>query len=130
MRKALLLSLLLCGTATIAGAQAKVSGTLACPRASVSETGGDGTQIILFSRTSCTWSTPMVIAGTKSTTATDVEIGDMNGANGTGRGHGFSTSLMENGDTAITKYEGTVSAKRDGAVSFRGTWKFARGTGK
>jgi len=131
MRNALLLSLLLCGATAVAGAQAsqaRVSGVLTCPKPSVNEMGGDGNQMIMFSKTTCTWSTPLVLAGSKSKTATDVEIGDMNGS--TGRGHGFSFSAMDNGDTVVTRYEGTVSMKKDGAASFKGTWRFVRGTGK
>lgn len=127
MRTILSLSLLLCVT-TFAGAQERLSGTLSCPKPAVNEMGGDGSEVILFTRTHCTWSTPIVIAGTKATTATDVEIGDINGSRG--RGHGFSTSLMENGDTTVTRYEGTVVMKPDGSASFKGTWRFVRGTGK
>ena len=128
MRKTLWMSLLLCATSAVAGAQTKIAGTLSCPRASVSEMGGDGGQMILFSKTNCTWSTPLVLAGSTSTSATDVEIGDMKGSSV--RGHGFSTSVMDNGDTTITRYEGTVAMKKDGSSTFKGTWKFVRGTGK
>ena len=131
MRKTLLLSLLLCATSAVAGAQAaqsKVSGVMKCQPPTTNESGGDRDQLITFSRSSCTWSTPLVVSGTKSTTANDVEIGEMNG--GMAKGRGYSTSLMENGDSIVTRYEGTANIQQNGSATFKGTWRFVRGTGK
>jgi hypothetical protein len=124
------MALLLCSTSALAGAQTKISGKLACPQPTVNQTGGDREQVLMFTKTNCTWSAPMMIAGSKTTTAVDVEIGEINGATGRGQGHGFSASVMDNGDTTVTRYEGTVMAKKDGSASFSGTWRFVRGTGK
>jgi len=131
MRKTLLLSLLLCATSAVASAQAKqskVSGALACRPPSTNEFGGDRDQLVTFAKSSCTWSTPMVVEGSKATIANDVEIGEVNGS--VARGRGFSTSVMENGDTIVTRYEGVANLKQGGAATFKGTWKFFRGTGK
>jgi hypothetical protein len=128
MRKTILVPALLCGMTVIAGAQTKITGKLTCAKPSVREGGGDGGQMITFQKANCNWTTPFTIDGSKPGRTVDVSIGDMSGS--TGKIHGYSTSVMDNGDSTIVRYEGTTQAKKDGSGSDKGTWRYVRGTGK
>jgi hypothetical protein len=128
MRKVILVPALLCGMAVIAGAQTKLSGKLTCAKPSVRETGGEGAQVIMFEKTNCTWTTPFAIDGSKPGRTVDTSIGDMAGS--TGKAHGYSTSVMDNGDSTFVRYEGTTQMKKDGSATNKGTWRYVRGTGK
>ena len=37
---------------------------------------------------------------------------------------------MDNGDSTIARYEGTMQMKKDGSGTDKGTWRYVRGTGK
>ena len=128
MRKAFLVPALLCGMAVIAGAQTKITGKLTCAKPSVREAGGEGAQMIAFQRANCTWTTPFTIDGSKPGRTVDASIGDITGS--TGRAHGYSTSVFDNGDTTFVRFEGTSQSKKDGSGSLKGTWRYVRGTGK
>ncbi|HEX9129129.1 MAG TPA: hypothetical protein VF850_08215 [Gemmatimonadaceae bacterium] len=128
MRKVILVPALLCGMAVIASAQTKVTGKLTCAKPSVSQTGGDMGQMIMFQKANCTWATPFTIDGSKAGRTVDVSIGDMTGS--MARNHGYSTTVMDNGDTTIVRYEGAMQMKKDGSGPLKGTWRFVRGTGK
>jgi hypothetical protein len=128
MRKVILVPALLCGIAAIAGAQSKISGKLTCAKPSVSQMGGDGAQMIMFQKSNCTWAAPFTIDGSKAGPTVDVSIGDMTGS--MARNHGYSTTVMDNGDTTIVRYEGAMQMKKDRSGSLKGTWRFVRGTGK
>ena len=128
MRKAILVPALLCGMAVIAGAQTKITGKLACAKPSISESAGDGVHMVLFNRANCTWATPFAIDGSKPGRTVNTGIGDVTGANA--RAHGYSTSVMDNGDSTVVRYEGTMQMKKDGSSTYKGTWKYVRGTGK
>jgi hypothetical protein len=128
MRKIILVPALLCGIAITAGAQTKIAGKLTCSKPSAREGGGDGTQMITFQRANCNWTTPFTIDGSKPGRTVDASIGDMAGS--AGKFHGYSTSVMDNGDTTIVRYEGTTQVKKDGSGTDKGTWRYVRGTGK
>jgi hypothetical protein len=128
MRKVILVPALLCGMAVIAGAQTKITGKLNCAKPSVSQMGGDGSQMIMFQKSNCTWATPFTIDGSKAGPTVDVSIGDMTGS--MARNHGYSTTVMDNGDTTIVRYEGAMQMKKDRSGTLKGTWRFVRGTGK
>ena len=128
MRKVILVPALLCGLAVIAGAQTKITGKLTCAKPSVSQMGGDMGQMIMFQKSNCTWATPFTIDGSKPGPTVDVSIGDMSGS--MGRNHGYSTSVMDNGDSTIVRYEGTTQMKKDRSGTVKGTWRYVRGTGK
>jgi hypothetical protein len=128
MRKIILVPALLCGIAVTAGAQTKITGKLTCAKPSVREGGGEATQMITFTRANCNWTTPFTIDGSKPGRTQDVSIGDIAGA--TGKFHGYSSSVFDNGDSTIVRFEGTTQAKKDGSGTDRGTWRYVRGTGK
>jgi hypothetical protein len=128
MRKVILVPALLCGMAVIASAQTRVTGKLTCPKPGISETAGAGAQMIMFQKASCTWSTPITIDGSKPGRTVNASISDITGS--TAKAHGYSTSVMDNGDSTIVRYEGTSQMKKDGSGTLKGTWKYVRGTGK
>jgi hypothetical protein len=128
MRKVILVSALLCGMAVIASAQTKITGKLTCAKPNVSQTGGDMGQMIMFQKANCTWATPFTIDGSKPGPTVDVSIGDMSGS--MARNHGYSTTVMDNRDTTIVRYEGAMQMKKDGSGTLKGTWRYVRGTGK
>jgi hypothetical protein len=128
MRKLTLVPAVLCGMAAIAGAQTKISARLSCDKPNVNETGGQGAQMIMFNKANCTWSAPYVIGGSKPKRTVDAGIGDITGS--IARVHGYSTNLMDNGDSTIARYEGTMQMKKDGSGTDKGTWRYVRGTGK
>ena len=128
MRKIILVPALLCGIAAIAGAQTRITGKLSCAKPSVNETAGEGAQMIMFQRANCTWTTPFTIDGSKPGRTVDASIADISGSSV--RSHGYSTSVMDNGDSTYVRYEGKSQMKKDGSGTINGTWKFVRGTGK
>lgn len=128
MRKLILVPALLCGMAVIAGAQTKITGKLTCAKPSVREGGGEGAQMVVFQRSNCTWTTPFIIGGSKPGSTVDVSIGDISGS--TGKLHGYSASVLDNGDSTFVRFEGTSQSKKDGSGTDRGTWRYVRGTGK
>jgi hypothetical protein len=128
MRKLILVPALLCGMTVIAGAQTKLSGRLTCAKPSVREAGGSGTDMVVFQRSNCNWTTPFVIDGSKPGRTVDVSIGDVNGS--TGNLHGYSTSIMDNGDSTVARFQGTSQQKKDGTSTDKGTWRYVRGTGR
>jgi hypothetical protein len=114
--------------AAIAGAQTKITGRLTCAKPSVREAGGEGAQMITFMKADCSWTTPFTIGGSKASRTFDASIGDVTGS--TGRAHGYSTSVFDNGDTTFVRFEGTLQLKKDGSGTDKGTWRYVRGTGK
>jgi hypothetical protein len=128
MRKVILVPALLCAVAVVAGAQTKISDKLTCAKPSVRQMAGDGSQSIMFTKSSCTWATPFVIGGNKANETVDAAIADMSGS--TAKNHGYSTMVMDNGDSTFVRYEGTMQMKKDGSGTYKGTWKYVRGTGK
>ena len=128
MRKLLLVPALLCGIVVTAGAQTKITGKLTCAKPSVSEMSGDGTHMIMFQKANCSWATPFTLDGNKVGRTVDASISDATGS--TARGHGFSISVMDNGDSTFVRYEGTIQMKKDGSATYKGNWKYVRGTGK
>jgi len=128
MRKVILVPALLCGLAAIAGAQTKITGKLSCAKPSANESAGEGAQMISFQRANCTWTTPFTIDGSKPGRTVNASIADINGSSV--RAHGYSTSVMDNGDSTFVRYEGKSQMKKDGSGTINGTWKYVRGTGK
>lgn len=128
MRKLILVPALLCGITLTASAQTKITGKLTCAKPSTREGGGEGTQMITFQRANCTWATPFTIAGSKADRTVDASIADISGSSG--RAHGYSTMVFDNGDSTFVRFEGTMQLKKDGSSTDKGTWKYVRGTGK
>ena len=128
MRKVILVPVLLCGMSVIASAQTRITGKISCSKPSVNEMAGGGSQGIMFQKSNCTWPTPFSIDGSKPARTVDAAVGEMSGS--TARIHGYSTAVMDNGDTTIVRYEGTSQMKKDRTGTAKGTWKFVHGSGK
>ncbi len=132
MRKSLLVPSLLLSVVVAAGAQeGKVTGKLNCqkPDVNAAENAGDvAGHMLMLTKAKCTWPTPPVIAGNKTGATIDVAMGEMHAGKGTQ--HGYSSSVMDNGDTTVVRYEGPMVANKDGSATFSGTWRYVRGTGK
>src|SRR5258708_11987743 len=132
MRKSLLVPSLLLSVLVAAGAQeGKVTGKLNCqkPDVNAAENAGDvAGHMLMLTKAKCSWPTPAVVAGNKTGATMDVAMGEMHAGKGTQ--HGYSSSVMDNGDTTVVRYEGSMQANKDGSATFSGTWRYVRGTGK
>jgi hypothetical protein len=130
-RKTLVLSFLLAVSAGSALAQTKISGTGTCGKGDASnpvEVGDRAGHVLVLAKNSCTWTTPMEMAGLKSKTYTVAATSDVTGEKSQDRGYVVIT--MDNGDKAYVRFQGTGTAKEGGARSGEGTWSYAGGTGK
>ena len=131
MRTPMSVASLMCVLALSASAQTKVSGKLSCGKPDVNspaEVGDAAGHVVVLTKANCTWPTPLEIDGVKTKSAIDVGVADVRGASGSN--HGYSTSVMENGDKASVSYQGMVKSNKDGSGTFEGTWKWISGTGK
>jgi hypothetical protein len=129
--KTLVLSLLLTGCAAAALAQTKISGTGSCGKADAShvvEVGDRAGHALVLTKDSCTWTTPMEMAGLKSKTYAGAISSDVTGEKSQDRGYVVMT--MDNGDKAFVRFTGTGTSKAGGAHSGEGTWIYTGGTGK
>jgi hypothetical protein len=130
MRYSVLVSAMVFGLALPVSAQAKISGTLNCAKPDVNssaEVPDAAGHMVMLSKANCSWSSPLVIAGSKTTTAVDVGLSEAHGASA--MGHGYSVSSTDNGDKVTASYQGAVKMNQDGSSTFKGTWKFTSGTG-
>ena len=131
MRKPCVVTVALLGFAITGGAQTKISGKIACDKPIVNameEAKDTPGHMLTFSKANCTWPTPPVIAGHKAGATTNVASGEMHGATATARG--YSASVLDNGDTTVARYEGTIRLNKDGSGEFTGEWRYVRGTGR
>ena len=123
---ALTLSLALTATA-----QTKTSGTASCakPDPAYSIDVGDATgHSLSMSKSVCTWTKPMEIAGLKTKDGYDVAYGDASGAKA--RGSGYHVSTMSNGDKIYVRFQGSDTLKNGKPDTSAGTWSYTGGTGK
>jgi len=130
MKKVLTIAVFL---ATCAGAQTKISGTGKCgkPEQQQSiEVGDRPGHVLAIVKQSCTWTTPIEMAGVKSKEYTAVISSDISGGKANDRGYVIVT--MDNGDKVFVRVNSGTSmmGKDGGAMSDEGTWSYAGGTGK
>jgi hypothetical protein len=129
--KTLVLSFLFTACAGLALAQNKISGTGACGKPDAThaiEAGDRAGHMLVVTQVSCTWATPMEMAGLKSTTYKVAASADA--AGGHSQDRGYVVMLMDNGDKAYIRFQGTGTTKEGGAHSSEGTWSYTGGTGK
>jgi hypothetical protein len=128
----LLTCVLVCAVGSAASAQTKTSGTINCakPDPAYSIEVGDRTgHSLALSKTACTWTKPMEIAGSQTKDGYDVASADANGMKA--RGTGYHVSNMSNGDKIFVRFSGTDTMTKDGKPeSSAGTWSYTGGTGK
>lgn len=130
-RCALLALTLLTYTTTVATAQNKISADGKCGKPDqvqsieVGDRTGHALALVKFS---CTWSTPIEMAGLQSKDYTSTVSSDVSGARTQDRGYVVIT--MDNGDKAFVRITGTGTTTKDGASTGEGTWSYTGGTGK
>lgn len=84
--------------------------------------------MLILEKGSCVWSTPIEIAGLKSTADSGADTVDVTGAKGLARG--YSVMTMENGDKAFVRWQATDTSTKEGTVTGDGIWSYTGGTGK
>jgi hypothetical protein len=70
----------------------------------------------------------MEMAGLKSKSYTVAASADS--AGGHSQDRGYVVTIMDNGDKAYIRFQGTGTTKEGGAHSSEGTWSYTGGTGK
>ena len=131
MRKTSVLLLLAVALAAPASAQSKTSGKVHCAKAdpnSVVEVGDHPGHTLTLTKTACTWSDTMPLAGLTMKSGNDVTTAEMNGT--TGHHSGYHVGTMDNGDTVVVHFSGTVTAAKDQPATLQGKWNYVSGTGK
>ena len=129
--KTLVLSILFTACAGAALAQTKHSGVGSCGKSEDShaiEVGDRAGHVLVVTKISCTWTTPIETAGLKSKTYMGAVTSDLTG--GSSQDRGYVVSVMDNGDKAYIRFQGTSTHKEGGAHSSEGTWSYTGGTGK
>lgn len=114
-----------------ASAQTKSSGTIQCGKADPEhaiEVGDKPGHMMGVSKSACTWSTPMEIAGAKTKDGFSVAFFDA--AGNKSDGHGVHVSTLDNGDKMHVKFQGSAMLKDGRAQTESGTWSYTSGTGK
>ncbi|HKA36913.1 MAG TPA: hypothetical protein VKH43_08845 [Thermoanaerobaculia bacterium] len=118
--------------AVSAQAQTKTSGKIHCTQATDGpkpvEAGDAAGHSMGVGKSTCTWSTPMEIAGAKAREGASVSFDDMMGAKYAGRGAHVTT--MDSGDKIMVKFQGGGTIKDGKLVSDSGNWSYTGGTGK
>ena len=133
MRSKLFLTLaLMVALAATAAAKTKTSGTVSCakpaPEYSIAVADQAGHSLNI-SKSACTWTKPMEIAGLKTTAGHDVTYGDAKGE--VVKSSGYHVSNMSNGDQMHVKFHGKDTMTKDGKpLTTEGTWSYTGGTGK
>lgn len=117
--------------AAVAGAQTKTTGTGKCGKPDSQqavEVGDRANHSLVVVKQSCTWITPMEMAGLKSTTYTLSVVSDASGDRSQDRG--YVVIVMDNGDKAFVRFQGASASKGGAPQSDEGTWSYTGGTGK
>jgi hypothetical protein len=89
--------------------------------------------VVGVAKVSCTWTSPMEMAGLKSTGYTIAVLTDAGGKGPlNSQDRGYVVMTMENGDKAFARFQGkgTVSLTGGEPGAGEGTWSYTGGTGK
>ena len=124
-------SILLSGVLVAAGlsAQTKTSGTATCkpdPSTPVVVT-DQPNHSFMVGRAQCTW-TKFEVAGVQYKDGISTDLDEITGDKTSF--HGYHVATAANGDTSVSKYQGTGKMKDGKPASGEGTWTFTSGTGK
>ena len=117
--------------AAAVNAQTKTAGTIQCAKADPQhaiEVGDKPGHMMGISKSACTWSTPMEIAGAKTKDGYSVSYDDMTATRDWG--HGIHETTMDNGDKFFVKFQGSATLKDGAMQTATGTWSYTSGTGK
>ncbi len=117
--------------AAAAVAQTKSSGTIQCakpdPATSV-DVGDKPGHMMGISKSACTWSPGMELAGARTKDGYSVSFNDSVGNKSTS--HGTHVSTLDNGDKIFVKFQGAGTLKDGAPQTDAGTWSYLGGTGK
>lgn len=128
---ALLASIALLALATPALTQTKISGTVQCSKPDEQhaiEVGDHSGHSLMISKSKCTWTKPMDIAGTQTKEDVGTGFDEINGNKSHGRGYVVGT--LASGDKMYVRTQGSATTKDNVVESAEGTWSFTGGTGK
>jgi hypothetical protein len=118
--------------ASSVGAQTKVTGKQQCPKAEMVGTAdaGDrtGHTMQLAKSGTCTWATPMEMAGEKSKDGSSVAFVETTSTRNTSTG--TYVGNMENGDKFFVSFHDSAPVKDGKPGDSKGTWSYTGGTGK
>jgi hypothetical protein len=109
----------------------RLSGEGSCTRPDTAHTvpvGDRPDHVFVVSKATCAWTRPFEIAGTRAKGGTAVQFDEMNG--NASRFHGYYVDVMESGDTARYRYQGTSRFKDGKPQTAEWSWSFAGGSGK
>lgn len=89
---------------------------------------GDRTDHVLsLSKYKCTWTQGEVL-GIHAKGEDGTGVSDITG--NTGHDHGYAVATYANGDTTVSRYQGTTTFKDNAPVSSQGTWTLLSATGR
>lgn len=110
------------------GARTKQSGTVQCKTESEQtlEVGDRPGHALAISKSSCTWTTPMEMAGSQTNEGTSVASVEIMGDKS--RVHGYHKSTLANGDKCYVRLQGTGTVKDSKPETDEGTWIYTGGT--
>jgi hypothetical protein len=117
--------------AAAASAQTKTSGTAECAKpdpAHMIEVGDKPNHSMGVSKSTCTWSKPMEMAGAKTKDGYSVASVDTTGGKSSSRG--IHVTTMDNGDKIYVRFQGNATLKDGAMQTDSGTWSYTGGTGK
>ena len=130
MRKLSLVLLMVLALAVTTNAQTKISGKAHCPKADMNsaDVGDKPGHMLMLQKVTCTYSTPLEIAGAKNKAALEVFTTEMSAA--TAHDTGYETATLDNGDKYTVRWSGTTKMNKDNSGTNEGKWAFVGGTGK
>ncbi|HEY4974154.1 MAG TPA: hypothetical protein VII41_11125, partial [Steroidobacteraceae bacterium] len=117
-------------SATPAGAQTKVTGTMACgkPEPQHMIAVGDLTGHAMgVEQLKCNWTQPMQLGADHSKDGQSTDTIEVSGNTVQTRGRNVTT--MESGDKVFVSYRGTTTTKDGEPVNAKGSWSYTGGTG-
>src|SRR5712692_284222 len=117
MCRSILSLLVVLALAFVAAAQTKISGVESCPKPDAQHmlpVGDRPNHAFMISKTKCTWSKPMEIAGAQTKEDEGTNFAEVSGNSGSDRGYVVVT--MSSGDKSFLRYQGKSVLKKDGAL--------------
>ena len=126
-----MLTAMLCGLASVASAQTKISGTSHCNKPDVAHAvpaGDRPDHQFGLTKLKCTWSRPMVMAGAQMQQDELSVLSEINGNVSSDRAYVVGT--LSSGDKVFVRPVGKAVLSGGVPQSSSGTWTYAGGTGK
>ncbi len=117
--------------ASPAGAQTKIAGKQQCPKPEVvgtADAGDKAGHTLSLVKYTCTWGTPLEMAGGKSKDGTTVAFAEMTGTRATTTG--TYVGNMDNGDKFFVSIHDSAAVKNGKPQVAKGTWAYTGGNGK